>query len=147
MKKQVLIGHVCTLLLGGLIYISFRTDTLVMFKWFSAISLGPIISDLRIITMQVTPILPDWFLYSLPDGLWIFSYVALIMAIWKNKINKESIFWVLIIPFIAIMSEIGQLYALVPGTFDILDLTFYLLGVLTPFIFINNTITFKPKTI
>ena len=88
MKKQLFFGHILTLLIGGLIYIAFRTDSLLMFKWFSALSLDNIINELRLTTMKLSPSLPNWFLYSLPDGLWIFSYVALIMTIWRNEINR-----------------------------------------------------------
>jgi len=145
MKKQLFFGHIVTLLIGGLIYVAFRTDSLLMFKWFSALSLDNVINELRLTTMKLSPSLPNWFLYSLPDGLWIFSYVALIMTIWRNQINRISIFWILIIPVLAIGSEVGQFYYLVPGTFDFVDLTFYLLGVLAPFIFIPNSITIKTK--
>lgn len=146
MKKQLLFGHTATLLIGGLIYIAFRTERLLMFKWFAALSIDNAINDIRQITMKISPSLPNWFLYSLPDGLWIFSYVALILTIWKNKIHGTSIFWVLLIPVIAIASEFGQLYSIIPGTFDITDLTFYCLGAITPFIFISNSIIIKTKS-
>ena len=147
MKKQLLFGHLLTLILGGLIYISFRTDSLVMFKWFAALSLDTPIEYLRETTMTVNRLFPNWFLFSLPDGLWIFSYISLILLIWGNNINKRNLFWIFLIPFIAISSELGQLFNIIPGTFDPIDLTFYITGAISPFIiFTNNLLSFKTKT-
>lgn len=147
MKKQLLFGHLLTLILGGLIYISFRTDSLVMFKWFVALSLDTPIEYLRETTLTAKQHFPNWFLFSLPDGLWVFSYISLILLIWGNNINKRNLFWAFLIPFIAISSELGQLFNIVPGTFDAIDLTFYIMGTISPFIFFtNNLLTFKTKT-
>ena len=146
MKKQLLFGHLLTLVVGGLIYIAFRTDTLLMFKWFAAISLDTPIEYLREMTLTTKKYLPEWFMFSLPDGLWIFSYITLILLIWKNKVTRHNVLWVFIIPLVAIFSEIGQLFRITPGTFDLVDLTFYFLGAITPFIFFTNLLTFKTKT-
>ena len=128
MKRQIIIGHLFTLLLGGLVYISFRQDTLKMFRWFDSINLSAVISELRLLTLPLSDHLPNWFLYSLPDGLWICSYLSVLLVVWDNVISKHNIHWLLLVPMIAIFSEIGQLFKIVPGTFDILDLIFYLGG-------------------
>ena len=127
MKKQLLFGHLLTLIIGGLIYISFRTDSLLMFKWFAALSLDSQIENLRDTTFTIREHLPNWFLFSLPDGLWVFSYVTLTLLIWGNSINKRNLFWVFLIPFIAISSELLQLFNIAPGTFDAIDLIFYII--------------------
>tara|TARA_B100000795_G_scaffold216277_1_gene170160 strand:+ start:431 stop:805 length:375 start_codon:yes stop_codon:yes gene_type:complete len=85
--------------------------------------------------------LPDWFLYSLPDGIWLFSYLSVLLLIWDNKISKHNIHWVLLIPSIAIFSEIGQLFEIVSGTFDITDLVFYLAGTILPILIFTTTYT------
>ncbi len=147
MKKQPLFGHLLTLLLGGLIYISFRTESLTMFKWFAIASLDTPITNLRAITLALAPNLPNWLLYSLPDGLWVFSYISLMLLIWKNKINQENIVYIFSLPLIAILSEIGQLFKIVPGTFDTIDILFYILGTFSPFIFYTiNLPTLKTST-
>jgi len=146
MKKQLFFGHVLTLIIGGLIYILFRTDSLVMFKWFATLSLDKPIEYLRDSTLPFKDQLPDWFLFSLPDGLWIFSIISFILLIWGNNINKQNLVWIFTIPFIAIASEIGQLFSIVPGTFDAIDLAFYITGAVFPIkIFTNNFLTFKTK--
>lgn len=147
MNKQPLFGHILTLILGGFIYISFRAESLTMFKWFATASLDAPIARLRAITLTLTPNLPNWFLYSLPDGIWVFSYISLMLLIWKNKINQENIVYIFSLPLIAILSEIGQLFKIVPGTFDTIDILFYILGTFSPFIFYTiNLPTLKTNT-
>ena len=145
MKKQIIIGHMFTLLLGCFIYISFRQDTLKMFSWFDSINLSAAISELRLFTVPLSDHLPNWFLYSLPDGLWLFSYLSILLVVWDNVISKHNIHWLLLVPTIAIVSEIGQLFGIIPGTFDIVDLTFYLGGTILPILIFTNSKTIKSK--
>jgi hypothetical protein len=146
MKRQIIIGHVFTLLLGGLIYILFRQDTLKMFSWFDNINLSTAISELRLFTVPFSGHFPNWFLYSLPDGLWLFSYVSVLLVVWDNAISKHNIHWLLLVPIVAIFSEIGQLFEIVPGTFDIFDLIFYLLGTVLPVLIFTNSKTPRNST-
>jgi hypothetical protein len=146
MNRQIIIGHLFTLLLGGLVYISFRQDTLKMFRWFDSINLSAVISELRLLTLPLSDHLPNWFLYSLPDGLWICSYLSVLLVVWDNVISKHNIHWLLLVPMIAIFSEIGQLFKIVPGTFDILDLIFYLGGTVLPILIFTNSKTIKSQT-
>jgi hypothetical protein len=88
-----------------MVYVSFRTDSLTMFKWFAALSLDTTIETLRETTLTIKQYFPDWFLFSLPDGLWIFSYVSLMLLLWKNEVNKQNLFWIFMVPLIAIASE------------------------------------------
>lgn len=147
MRKQIIFGHFGTLLLGGLIYILFRTTTLKMFAWYDKIGLSNLITNLRDYVSPIANNVPNWFLYSLPDGLWIFSYISLMLYIWKNSITKNSIIWIFIIPFFALFSEFGQLLKLVPGTFDVFDLLFYVLGIFLPLFIFNNLTNFKNQII
>ncbi|MDC0204547.1 hypothetical protein OAJ65_01995 [Flavobacteriales bacterium] len=139
MKKQLILGNLLPLLLGSLIYISFRSDTLLIFKFFSALSIDTPIEYLRENTMGLKQYLPDWFLFSLPDGLWVFSYVSLMLLIWNNTISKYNIFWIILIPIIAVLSEFGQSIKITPGTFDPLDLIFYILGTFFSLLIFTNT--------
>tara|TARA_R110001606_G_scaffold370990_2_gene527654 strand:+ start:715 stop:1158 length:444 start_codon:yes stop_codon:yes gene_type:complete len=143
MKKQLIFGHIATLLIGGLIYLLFRTSSLKMFGWYKTIGLGEFTNGLRKLTIPFADKIPDWILFSLPDGLWIFSYVSLVLFIWNNSISKNNLFWILIIPILAICSEIGQLLGFVQGVFDVTDLLLYLLGMTLPFIFFKKSINLK----
>ena len=66
-------------------------------------------------------------IFSLPDGLWAMSYTMLIFHLRNDKTFKTLI-WSILIPVIGILSEIGQLYYLIPGTFDIIDLIMYIIA-------------------
>lgn len=143
MNRQLIFGHIMALLIGGLIYILFRTSSLLMFSWYKTFWLDGIINQLRKTTIPFAEFIPEWILFSLPDGLWIFSYICLILFIWKNSVSLKNIFWILIIPILAISSELGQLFGFITGTFDLTDLIFYILGMTLPFIFFNQSINFK----
>ena len=147
MKKQLIFGHIISLLIGGLIYVLFRTYTLKMFDWYENIGLGQLINGLRKSTVLFADKIPEWILFSLPDGLWIFSYVCLMLFIWRNLVSIRNVFWILIIPVLAISSEIGQLIGIVPGVFDPADLLLYTLGMTLPFIFFIRSINFKFQTL
>ena len=139
MKRQIILGHLFPLFFGGLIYISFRQGTLKMFRWFDSFNLSAVISKLRLYTMPISDHLPDWFLYSFPDGLWVFSYLSLLLLVWDNVISKHNIHWLLLVPAIALFSEIGQHFKIVPGTFDVMDLMFYILSVILPIIIFTKS--------
>ncbi|MEZ4809396.1 MAG: hypothetical protein R2819_03475 [Allomuricauda sp.] len=143
MKKQLIFGHLIPLLIGGLIYTLFRAPTVKMFAWYENLGFRQTIDELRKGTIQLNDGIANWILFSLPDGLWIFSYVSLILLIWKNSISRNSIIWVLLIPILAVCSEIGQCFNLVPGVFDLIDFLFYFLGMTLPFVFYKQSITLK----
>ena len=88
------------LFIGCLIYVLFRTDTLLYNK---------------LLGIFFTPIAsPNTFLqriivFSLPDGLWAMSYTMLIFHLRKDK-TVRTLIWSIIIPIAGILSEIGQLY-------------------------------------
>lgn len=138
-------GSFATLLLGGLIYILFRTCSLKMFAWYEALGLSSLTIALRKLTFSSTHKIPEWVLFSLPDGLWIFSYVSLMLFIWSNTVSFKNLFWILIIPLLAIGSEIGQGLGLIPGTFDLADLLLYIFGMTLPFLLFNKSIYLNLK--
>lgn len=144
--KQLFIGHFLTLLLGSAIYLLFRISSLRMFSWISIIDLNSELDLIRVHTIRYANKIPNWIIYSLPDGLWMFSYVSLMLYIWKNEITKQSLLWILILPIIALCSELGQMLNKVPGTFDSADLTAYIIGALSPFIFFEQITIINTKT-
>lgn len=117
------------LLIGGFLYLGYRAETLLMFKWIDFLGLRQIINQFRLFSIEYP--LPTWIYYSLPDGLWLFSYMLLINSIW-NKGNKvQYLFWLYILPVIALTSEVLQIFFPKLGTFDLIDIIFYLLAILT----------------
>ena len=104
------------LFIGCLIYVLFRTDTLLYNKL-----LGNFFTPIG----SPKTFLQKIIIFSLPDGLWAMSYTMLIFHLRNDKTFKTLI-WSILIPVIGILSEIGQLYYLIPGTFDISDLIMYI---------------------
>lgn len=138
MKNKLFFGSIISLIFGIAIYLLFRTSSLKVFGWLEILNIYFLNSDIRKFSIKYLEILPNWFLYSLPDGLWIFSYVCLMIYIWNFKLNSQSFFWIGTIPLIAIFSEIGQVINLIPGTFDFCDLLFYILGFSIPILLTFN---------
>jgi hypothetical protein len=138
MQIRLFYTSLLTIGLGGIIYVFFRSDSLIMFKWLRILFLSEYIQQIREETMMFHQILPQWLIYSLPDGLWVCSYTCIISCIWFGCNDPQKIIWVLIIPALAIVSEVGQLARIIPGTFDSMDLFFYLFGWFIPFTIINK---------
>ena len=141
MKKQLFFSSGITLTIGSLIYILFRSESLKVFAWMDALDCLKITKSIRSISLKIVDIIPNWMLYALPDGLWLSSYVCLMLMIWKNKINKENAVWIFSMPLIAILSEAGQIFSIIPGTFDWMDVVMYLLGTILPLIINRKTKT------
>lgn len=117
-------------MVGGLIYIFFRTDKLLMFSWFKRLGLSSLISYIRLFSDEF--ILPEWVIYSLPNALWTYSFMFSFVLLWKNSINLYSHIWFALVFFISVGSEIGQLLKIVPGTFDFIDLFLCLIAIMIP---------------
>lgn len=139
-KRRVIQTIILPLLIGGLTYILFRADSLVMFRWFDKLGLGQIIYSIRQITYG-HDILPTWFLFSLPDALWVFAFTNCMLVLWQDRFTLHSTFWILLAPTIGIFSELGQAINFIPGTFDLTDLLLLITASLLPFIKIHNTTT------
>ena len=142
MKNQIILWHFVPLAFGSLIYVFFRDSNLILFKWLEKIYISGPIFLVRSFTYPISIYLPNWFLYSLPDGLWIFSLISILLIIWKNTISKHNLFWFILIPTTVILLEIGQFFGFIAGTFDLMDIIFYLLGTILPFLIFTNLFSF-----
>ncbi|MSP70485.1 MAG: hypothetical protein EXR20_09445 [Bacteroidetes bacterium] len=130
--KRLTLTVVIPLLIGGLTYILFRADSLVMFRWFDTIGLGQTIKTARQLIGHSN--LPAWTIFSLPNALWIFSFTSFMLIIWRDKFSRQSLFWIFIAPTIGLLSEVGQAFHFIRGTFDTTDLTLILIASILPFI-------------
>jgi|TARA_B110000902_G_C14269761_1_gene572682 hypothetical protein len=116
--------------LGNSIYILYRDPTFNIINW---LDLNENLKNFNIGVNLVD--LPNWVIYNLPDGLWVFSFTYTILFIMKFRFKKKYIFLTLLIPLnISFISEIGQLFGYFQGTFDIYDILFYLIGYSFPII-------------
>ena len=68
---------------------------------------------------------PNWIKYNLPDGLWLYGLYSAILLVWKDKPSKVFLSWIFICTLISIVLEYLQLYKIIKGTYDSLDIITY----------------------
>ena len=144
MKLKIIIGTL-PVFLGGLIYLTYRAETLLMFSWSKYIGFTAFVSFLRTGSQLQNLTIPNWVKFSLPDALWLFSFTYIILFLWDFKINRQSAFWIFLAPTVGLFSELGQLLEFIPGTFDKMDLLLLLLATISPFSFVSNFKAIKIK--
>lgn len=134
LKKRIvtMLLSFSTLFIGGGLYLMCRSERLVMFDWCKTIGIYPLIQQLR-----PKGDFDSWLVYSLPDGLWLFSYIILMGAIWAFDMRKSLLCSAPLI-VIAIGSEVLQLPHIVRGTFDVIDLLCYIAGSVSGIIYIKK---------
>jgi len=110
------------MLLGGFIYLAWRTPSLRMFSWADALQASDSLHGLRQLVLPVKPHLPEWLLFSFPDAAWVYSMTAVYVLIWRPAKSAGGLFWVSLGCLLGAGAELGQLVSLVPGTFDLTDL-------------------------
>jgi hypothetical protein len=125
-KKIIqLIVSLLLLAIGGMIYLLFRSSELIMFKWIEVFGIDSSINLLRKYTLGLN--LSNFIVYSLPNMLWLLSYMLTIDLLWRSDSSKYLI-WLSILPIVSMSSEILQIWKIVPGTFDIVDIIAYLMA-------------------
>jgi hypothetical protein len=107
---------VLPIVLGAATYLVFRDSNILIFRLFDA--LGTPLPN-RIATGSIA----NPIFCSLPDGLWVFAFAS-----WMRLIWGRHWFWCNLPICLALGSEIGQFFKIVPGTFDLLDVLFYSIG-------------------
>lgn len=121
--------------IGGFIYILFRSKTLLIFRWLDAIGMNGYINRLRDSVRHIT--LNQITLYSIPDGLWIASYILMVNAIVSKQNKNNLLFWSFLLPTIAVLFELLQIVNLIPGIFDVFDLICYIVPLLIYLIYLK----------
>ena len=128
------------LLSGCYIYLLFRSKTLRIYQWCSAMGLSDSIDVCR-------GYVQDWHIsdvvkYSLPDGLYNAAYILFMDAIWSKVKSSYKYAIILLVPFFTITSELLQYYGIIKGTYDVYDLACYsvpvIIYIIIQMININN---------
>ena len=127
------------LLMGGMTYLLFRPQTLLMFHVTDALGLSAVINSMR---ESISSQLPEFIIYNLPGALWAAAYILTIDSLMFRQSVMPRILVSGIIPVIGAVSELLQLIGLLPGTFDVADLLCYLIPYL-----LYLSITLKIKRI
>ena len=119
---KAIIG-VAVLTIGGLIYICYRSESLLMFDWFYGLGLTDYIEDIR--NGVEMPNVYGWVKYNMPAGLWLFAYMFVIDSIWGKDKNNVYLYFLYVLPLLAIVSELMQYVGMIPGSYDSMDLLCY----------------------
>ena len=117
-----------SLLIAGSIYILFRTESLILFEWFQWLQLMPAMAELRTFSMPWASQLPEWVVFSLPDGLWLLSFLLFVRVVWADASKRAMWVWSGVGMTISFGHELAQALGVVPGTFDWVDLLAYLVA-------------------
>lgn len=121
------------ILLGGLIYILYRPENILLFKVADRLGITPLIDIARSNASLLQ--LPSFIVYSLPAGLWTASYLMMMHVSTKTYTKKVRLMLSLPLPLSALVLEIMQLVGWCPGTFDIYDLICYIIPLI---VFVNS---------
>ncbi len=124
---KIFVGFIF-LIIGSYLYLKFRSETLLMFKWAEYFGLESIISSIRGSFSGLNSYKMQYFIFSAPYGMWVISFCCFIGAIWHHDSSSPAIIWRLFIPAIAISSELLQFLGLLPGTYDTNDLLILILS-------------------
>lgn len=116
------------LALGGLIYVRYRSESLLMFDWFQNLGLRDLVKSIRMNATNSE--LFGWVKFNMPAGLWLLAYMFMIDSVWGKEKNYVYLYFLYILPFLAITSELMQISGLLPGTFDVMDLFCYVFAIL-----------------
>lgn len=105
--------------IGASIYLLFRGRGILIFKIVDAIGIGSSIQYARQATRPLNPCLNSFALYSLPSGLWAFSFIFCIVTIWQREIRSFDALTVIMLTVIVVLgSELAQAMNLLSGRFD-----------------------------
>lgn len=129
---------VASLILGSSIYLFSRNTSNIAYHISDFIGVTSQVNSIR----DLIPVFPSWFVNSIPDGLWMFSFSMLILAIWGFQRSREAIVWFSAALAIGVLMEFLQALATLPGQFDWRDLVCIFFGAFAPLCF-----TYKSESI
>ena len=115
---------IAPLLIGGLIYVFFRSPEIILNK---IVYSSDLLSEIFI---RISPAIqfPNWFIFSLPDGLYVYAATSFHIYMVSKVYNAYSIKNIFYISFYSILVEFLQLINLIQGRFDFLDIIFMISG-------------------
>lgn len=79
---------------------------------------------LRETTYATSSDIPAHLLYSLPDGLWVYSFSVTMQLIWFRQSNWVANILKLLPLILGLLGEIGQISSLIIGTYDNVDVVY-----------------------
>lgn len=122
LRLRYLLHGVLPVVAGAAIYVLFRSPRLRVFDWLQAAGLGGAVPAARAWARPAVDVLPEWLLFSAPDGLWIYGLTACLALVWRGEPGRARRLWLCLPILLGGGGELGQLAGLVPGVFDPADL-------------------------
>lgn len=110
------------LLLGVVIYVAWRTTDVTLVGWMPI----AIVHALRS-TLGALP-LPRVVAGSAPDLAWAWAFGAALALVWRGSAWRAKAPWLALGLLLAACAEVGQLWGVPPGTFDVVDLLAIVVG-------------------
>ena len=141
-RNTEVVVAVVMLIMGGAIYLLFRTQRLVLFRVIDTLGMTDIINSWRKEAASVN--LQEWCVYVLPNALWAGAYVLTMDAILRSNSRNTRLLVTGFIPLLGVVAELLQAVNIIPGTFDWLDIVAYTLPYI---IYILNTTSTKNQKI
>lgn len=125
--KKIIIAMMA-MFVGGIIYILWRSNSLIMFTWFDALGVRSQVVMLREHAELYSSIFPCWVFFSLPQALWFFSGMVAFNCVWGKYDVLSKWLWLIVFCSVAFGFEFGQYIGLVSGYFDIFDMALLILA-------------------
>lgn len=119
---------VVPVLLSGIIYLFLRSSNTVIYLVFQDLLPPGILEQMRLIFQNSFSELPKWIIYSLPGGLWLFSFTNFSLLLLNEKTKYFFKHIVLALFGIVTILEILQMIHFTDGRFDLADLALYLIA-------------------
>jgi len=101
---------------GFLLYYCFRSGDMLIHQWFGFLPMNT-----AAVAFSRPSALIDFVRYNLPDGLWVLSGLLFLRALWHKQPKTLRVYQLCFL-CIALLLETAQMFARVPGTFDVIDL-------------------------
>jgi hypothetical protein len=123
---KIIIHIILPIIVGSLIYLLFRSKSILIFDYLKLFHLDSIIDSWRMGVKMIRPF--DGIVFCFPAGLWLYSYMYATGMSWHHEINTKNLFWYVLPVMVAISSELGQYFKIIRGTFDWADVACYLVS-------------------
>ena len=121
-KKYIFFEVILPLFIAALLYLLLRPVDTAIYKIVSFLGGDAFVHSLRA-GIDVS-VLPGWFVYSLPGGLWLLAFQNTITWIKRFK-GRWLVHLVILASFSGIGLELLQALHLTDGVFDWADVLFY----------------------
>jgi len=120
--QRVLLLVVVPLVLGAVVYVAWRPADVVLVSSLPAAIVGALHATLG--AWHPPRVVVD----SAPDLAWAWAFGAALALVWRAPPWRAKAPWLAAGLVVAASAEIGQLWGVPPGTFDVVDLAAIVVG-------------------